>query len=67
MGVEKNQRFLLSAHQVPEIILNEYSRNTENDLFEWLGKETTRYFTKSKYTWFYSVLSLVFKTVFGIF
>jgi hypothetical protein len=50
---EKNQRFLLNfgalspnlfLGQVPEIIL----RNTEIALFEWLGKETTRYFTKSK-------------------
>jgi hypothetical protein len=61
--VEKNQRFLLNldvlspnlflrflpTRQVPEIILNEYSRNTANALFEWLGKETTRYFTKTKY------------------
>jgi hypothetical protein len=61
--VEKNQRFLLNygalspdkffpARQVTDIILNEYSRNTENALVEWLGKETTSYFTKSKNTWF---------------
>jgi hypothetical protein len=31
----------------PEIILNEYSKNTENALFEWLGKETTSYFTST--------------------
>jgi hypothetical protein len=42
--VEKNQRFLLNigalnpslfsnfSHQVPEVILNEYSKNTENAL-----------------------------------
>jgi hypothetical protein len=47
---EKNQRFLLNfgalspnlfldlARQVPEIILNEYSKNIENALFEWLEK-----------------------------
>jgi hypothetical protein len=33
------------ARQVSEIILNEYSRNTENALSKWLGKETTRYLT----------------------
>jgi imidazoleglycerol phosphate synthase glutamine amidotransferase subunit HisH len=47
---ESDFRFF-PARQVPEIILNEYSRNTENALFEWLEKETTRYFVKSKYTW----------------
>jgi hypothetical protein len=31
------------ARQVPEIILNKYYRNTENALFEGLGKEATRY------------------------
>jgi hypothetical protein len=38
------------ARQVPEII-KESSKNTKNALFEWLGKETTKCFTKSKYTW----------------
>jgi hypothetical protein len=42
----------LPVRKIPEIILNEYSRNTDNALFEWLGKQTTRYFTKSKYPWF---------------
>jgi hypothetical protein len=50
---KKNQQFLLNfgalspnlfldflARQAPEIILNEYSRNTENALFKWLWKET---------------------------
>jgi hypothetical protein len=37
--------FLDFSSQVPEIILNEYSRNTENALFKWLGKKTTRYLT----------------------
>jgi hypothetical protein len=60
MCVEKNQlesesvfRFF-PARQAPEIILNEYSNNTENALFKWLGKETTRYFTKSKFFGFKS-------------
>jgi hypothetical protein len=40
------------ARQVPEIIFNEYSRNTKNAPFELLEKDPTRYFTKSNYTWF---------------
>jgi hypothetical protein len=57
---EKNQRILLncgalstnlflkffSARQLSEIFLNESSKNTENDLIEWLRKETTRHFMK---------------------
>jgi hypothetical protein len=49
--LKKNQRFLLNlgalspslfldfSQHVTDIILNEYSRNTENALFEWLGKD----------------------------
>jgi hypothetical protein len=49
--LKKNQRFLLNlgalslslfldfSQHVTDIILNEYSRNTENALLEWLGKE----------------------------
>jgi hypothetical protein len=55
------------ARQVPEIPLNESSKNTENALIEWPRKETTRYFTKTKVYVVCLVLSLVFETVFGIF
>jgi hypothetical protein len=46
------------ARQVPEIILNEYSRNTENAL------RNHKAFYKVFYKHFFSV---VFKTVFGMF
>jgi hypothetical protein len=79
--VEKDQRCLrifdvlspnlflkfLQSRQVPEIILNESSKNTENALIELLRKETTRYFTKTKVYVVSLVLSLVFKIVFAIF
>jgi hypothetical protein len=56
------------ARQIPEIIIfNKSSKNTENALIEWLQKETTRYFTKIIVYAVSLVLSLVFKTVFGIF
>jgi hypothetical protein len=55
------------AHQVSEIILNESYKNTEHALVEWLRNETTRCFTKTKIYVVSLVLSLVFKTVFGIF
>jgi hypothetical protein len=56
--VEKYQQFLINFGALSlnlflnfcqhvrylEIILNSYSRNTENAHFEWLGKQTTRYF-----------------------
>jgi hypothetical protein len=58
---------LFPARHVPEIILNESSKNTENALIEWLRKETTRYLTKTKGYVVFLALSLVFKTVFGIF
>jgi hypothetical protein len=49
--VEKNQRFLLNFSAMsPNQFLNEYSRNTENALCEWLEKETTKYFTKSEFS-----------------
>jgi hypothetical protein len=51
----------LYADQVLEIFLNESSKNTENALIEWLRKETTRYFTKTKVYVVSSVLSLFFK------
>jgi hypothetical protein len=54
-------RFSL-ARQVPEIILSESSKNTENALIEWLPKETTRYFPKTKVYVVSLDLSLVFKT-----
>jgi hypothetical protein len=49
-GALSPNRFLdfFSARKVPEIILNEYSKNTENAFIEWLRNETTRYFTKTK-------------------
>jgi hypothetical protein len=34
--------WFFSVRQVAQIILNESSKSTENALFEWLGKETTR-------------------------
>jgi hypothetical protein len=55
------------ARQVSEIILNESSKNTENYLIEWLRKRTTRYFQKMKVCVVFLVLSIVLKTVFGIF
>jgi hypothetical protein len=55
------------ARQAPEIIHNEYSINTENAYFKCLGKDTTRYFTQSKYTWFLWFWVFFFKTVFGMF
>jgi hypothetical protein len=55
------------ARQIPEIILNESSKNTENAFIEWLLKKTIRYFTKIKVYVVSMVLSLVFKTVFEIF
>jgi hypothetical protein len=72
LSYEKSQRFLLNfrffpARQVPEIILNKSSLNTENVFIEWLRKETTRFFTKIKVHVFSSVLSLVFETGFGTF
>jgi hypothetical protein len=41
-GSESVFRFF-PARQVPKIILNKYYRNTENALFEGLGRETKRY------------------------
>jgi hypothetical protein len=80
MYFEKNQQLLLNfdadsesfirffpARLVPQIILKESSKNTQHALIEWLRKETTRYFTKTKVNVVSLVLSLVFKTVFGIF
>jgi hypothetical protein len=58
---------LIPDFQVPEIILNESSKNTENALIEWLPKETTKYFPNTKVYVVSLDLSLVFKTVFGIF
>jgi hypothetical protein len=55
------------ARKVYEITFSESSKNTENAPIEWLQKETTRYFLKTKVYVIPSVLSLVFKTVFGIF
>jgi hypothetical protein len=52
------------ARQVPEIIYNESSKNTENALIEWLRKETTRYFLKTKVCVVCLVLSLVSKLFF---
>jgi hypothetical protein len=54
---------LILSRQVPEMILNESSKNTENTL----RKETTRHLTKTKGCVVSLVLSLVLKTVFGIF
>jgi hypothetical protein len=51
--------------QVPEIILNESSKNTENALIEWLWKATARYFMKTQVVSL--VLSLVLKTLWNIF
>jgi hypothetical protein len=70
---EKNQLFLLNLgtlspnlfldfSQVPEIILNESSKNNENTLIECLRKETTRYFPKTKVYVVCLVVSLVFKS-----
>jgi hypothetical protein len=64
LSFEKNQ---ISARQVPEIILSESSKDSENALIEWLQKETTRYFPKTKEYVVSFVLSLACKTVFGIF
>jgi hypothetical protein len=58
---------LIPDFQVPEIFLNESSKNTENALIEWLPKETTKYFPNTKVYVVSLDLSLVFKTVFGIF
>jgi hypothetical protein len=55
------------ARQVSEIILNESSKNTENALIEWLRKEITMFLTKTKVYLVSLILSLVFKTGFGIF
>jgi hypothetical protein len=38
------------AHQVPEIILNECSKNTENALIEWFEKKPQDNLRKPKYT-----------------
>jgi hypothetical protein len=58
LSFENNQQFLLnfgalsprffSGRQVPEIIRNESSKNTENALIEWLRKATTRYYSEIK-------------------
>jgi hypothetical protein len=55
------------ALRVSEIILNESSKNTENAFIEWVWKENTKYFPKIKVCVVSLVLSLVFKSVFGIF
>jgi hypothetical protein len=47
--------------------LQESSKNTQNALIEWIRNETTRCFTKIEVYVVSKVLSLVFKTVFGIF
>jgi hypothetical protein len=78
---KKNQRFLVNfsalnpnlvldffpARQVPELILKEPSKNTENASIEWLQIEITKYFPNTKVYVFFLTLNLVFKTVFGIF
>jgi hypothetical protein len=56
----------LAVRQVSEIMFYESSKNTENALIEWLGKDNTRYFTKIKVYVVYLFMSLVFKTVFEI-
>jgi hypothetical protein len=54
------------ARQVPEVILNESSKNTENALIECHRKETLRFFFLKTEVYVVSLaLSLVFKTVFG--
>jgi hypothetical protein len=50
-----------------EIVLNESFKKTESALIEYLCKVTSRYFTKIKINVVSLVLSLVFKTVFGVF
>jgi NADH:ubiquinone oxidoreductase subunit 5 (subunit L)/multisubunit Na+/H+ antiporter MnhA subunit len=76
---EKNQRFLLnfgalspnlvfkffSARQVSEIFLNKSSKKTENALMA--SERDNKVFPKTKVYVISLVLSLVFKTVFGIF
>jgi hypothetical protein len=54
------------ARQVFEIILNESSMSL-NVLIEWLRKDKTKFFTKTRVYVVSLMLSLVFKTVFGIF
>jgi hypothetical protein len=51
----------------PKIIVIESSKKNKNALIEWLRKETTKYFTKTKKYVVSLILSLVFKTVFAIF
>jgi hypothetical protein len=57
----------LPATQVSEIVLNESSKSSENALIEWLEKDTTKYFLKSKVYVVSLVMSVVSKTAFGIF
>jgi hypothetical protein len=67
--VEKNQPIwcaesesvfrIFPAHQFPEIILNEYLRNTENAIFKWLRERDNKVFKVHVVS---LVLSLVFKT-----
>jgi hypothetical protein len=44
---QKTGRFF-TARQVPERIFNETSKNTENDIIEWLQKKITRYTPQTK-------------------
>jgi hypothetical protein len=77
LSFEKNLRFLINfGALIPNLFLefcqhvrflSESSKNTENAPIEWLRKETTRYFSKIKVYVVSLVLSLVYKTVFGIF
>jgi hypothetical protein len=55
------------ARQVPEIILNESSKNTGNALLGGFGKSLQGFFTKTKVYVVSLGLSLVLKNVFGIF
>jgi hypothetical protein len=50
----------------PQWILNESSKSTENALIEWLQKDTTNYFPKSKVYVVSLIISVVSKTGFGI-
>jgi hypothetical protein len=43
-------------------MLNESSKSTENALIEWLQKDETKYFLKSKVYGVYLVISVVSKT-----
>jgi hypothetical protein len=54
---------IFPGHQVLEAILNESSKNTENFIIDWLRKETTRYFAKTKVYVVPLLLRLVFKPV----